>query len=180
VRSRLHSGEGEAAAANAAIPQAVPRCFQRRDVRAAPAWADWRLPSLARDAGYKVGSLATLLLLERKQLNRLFLKIFSIPPEIWVTELRIWDSARLLCTGNTLKESAFQCGFSDCGNFCHWFKSHHKMTPSEFLDRHRQWVSNQEAQMLAQTDDPETLTIRQPWEVVEWNLCFGLRLRQIE
>lgn len=87
---------------------------------------------LAGAAQYDAKKLAKLCGISARQLQRYFSRNFHRPPQNWLNERRLLAAQGLLLSGESVKKVALDLGFKQTSHFCRQFKSHNKMTPSEF------------------------------------------------
>jgi AraC-like DNA-binding protein len=87
----------------------------------------------AASARYDARELARLFEVSPRQLQRKFNRYLKRSPRDWLNEQRIIAARRLLLSGGTVKEVAFELGFKQVSHFCRQFKIYHHMTPSEFV-----------------------------------------------
>jgi AraC-like DNA-binding protein len=99
---------------------------------------DWI--ALVRASGYKLSKLAAHGCgISKRHLRRWFEANALRPPQEWLDEVRIWEAARLLCAGSSVKETSASLSFASQSHFTRRFKSYMGCTPSEFpqLERAR-------------------------------------------
>jgi AraC family cel operon transcriptional repressor len=87
----------------------------------------------AVSARYDARELARLFDMSPRQLQRKFNRYMKRSPQDWLNEQRVMAARRLLLTGGSVKEVAFELGFKQVSHFCRQFKMYHHMTPSEFV-----------------------------------------------
>ena len=87
----------------------------------------------AVSARYDARELARLFEMSPRQLQRKFNRYLKRSPQDWLNEQRVMAARRLLLSGETVKEVAFELGFKQVSHFCRQFKMYHNMTPSEFV-----------------------------------------------
>src|SRR5262249_17798641 len=92
--------------------------------------------SRAQPARFDVNVLAKLCRVSPGHLRRFFRVQFGFSPQSWLNEVRLWEAARLVCEGLSLKEVSFELGFADVAHFCRAFKRYHGCTPSQFASCH--------------------------------------------
>ena len=91
-----------------------------------------RIEELAKEAGWSVSHL-----------HNEFLKQTQNTPHQTLIKRRIHVAKeRLLCTSDSVKEIAMNCGFFDVAAFAHTFKNHTGETPSAF--RATRWKRRQQ------------------------------------
>ena len=86
----------------------------------------------ARKARYSSKKLADLCGVSASHLRRFFILHFFRPPQEWINELRLWDAAKLLSEGYSVKEVAAQLHFADASHFAHCFTRYHGLAPSHW------------------------------------------------
>ena len=85
-----------------------------------------------------IKQIAEKLELTPRHLSKLFKEVFGIPPAVYVRELRLRESCRLLETSFLqVKQICYQVGFNDQSNFIRYFKAKYGCTPLEFRNRSR-------------------------------------------
>lgn len=84
-------------------------------------------------ARYDARELAKLFQMSPRQLQRKFNRYLKRSPQDWLNEQRVMAARRLLLSGRTVKEVAFELGFKQVSHFCRQFKMYHHLTPSEFV-----------------------------------------------
>ena len=87
----------------------------------------------AASVRYDARELARLFEISPRQLQRKFNRYLKRSPQDWLNEQRIIAARRLLLSGGTVKEVAFELGFKQVSHFCRQFKTYHRMTPSQFI-----------------------------------------------
>lgn len=92
--------------------------------------------------------LATVANFSKFHFNRIFMSMVGETPFRFITRVRIEKAAMLMMTNKkeSITEIAFQCGFSDLAIFSRNFKSHFRMSASQYR-RQKCDISN-----LSQTD----------------------------
>ncbi|MBI4324332.1 MAG: helix-turn-helix transcriptional regulator [Chloroflexi bacterium] len=91
--------------------------------------------SLARQARYRDRELARLCKVSLRQLQRHFQEVFGLKLHGWLSELRQCDALRILEEEKTVKEVAFQLGYTFAQHFSRDFKRFHGLTPSAYQNR---------------------------------------------
>ena len=82
--------------------------------------------------------IAEKLELTPRHLSKLFKEAFGISPAVYVRELRLRESCKLLETSFLqVKQICYQVGFNDQSNFIRYFKAKYGCTPLEFRNRSR-------------------------------------------
>ena len=91
--------------------------------------------NLAKGSKFNMDFLGEKMNLSRRQLQRKVKKITGLPPKIYIKELRLKESLRLLEEGevNSVKELASRMGFMSPEYFSSQFKKRFKRVPSSFL-----------------------------------------------
>ncbi|MBI3192526.1 MAG: helix-turn-helix transcriptional regulator [Pedosphaera parvula] len=92
---------------------------------------------LARQANYKAVTLARLLGMSLRQLERCFQEDIGRRPKDWLKVRRMVDARYLLLETNSIKETSIKLTYRSPANFARDFKKCYAMTPGEFLNRHR-------------------------------------------
>jgi AraC-like DNA-binding protein len=87
---------------------------------------------LAEAAHYNARKLAELCGVSVRHLQRHFRRTYQRSPQSWLNERRLVAAEKLLLKGEQVKKVALDLGFKQTSHFCRQFKSHNKMTPSEF------------------------------------------------
>ena len=80
-----------------------------------------------------VNTIATSLYSSRRRLASLFSKYSGIGLNVYINTLRIKNANRLLISGSTITEAAFESGFQTIRTFNNAYKSYMGITPSEFI-----------------------------------------------
>lgn len=94
--------------------------------------SDW--VERARHAHYRAVELAVLCHVSGSQLRRYFAMRVGQSPQHWLSELRLWEAARMLCyTDFAAKYIARDLGFADESHFCHRFKEYFGCTTTDFM-----------------------------------------------
>jgi AraC family transcriptional regulator len=94
---------------------------------------DWE--DRVRTAGYHAPDLARQVGISEHQLRRHFTRLFGLPSQHWIDQLRVRDACRLLMDGEPVKSVAFQLGFKQVSHFCTFFKGAMGISPSAFRSR---------------------------------------------
>lgn len=134
---------------------------------------DW--PTRARSARYSCATLAGKCCVSDRHLRRYILQEFGRTPHDLLSQLRLWDAARLLCEGNRIKEVTFDLGFDNSANFCRAFKEYHGCTPSEFV-RFAQQRQRDFLEMSAGLGIENPAHPPLPWSRAEFVLFFRTRI----
>lgn len=112
-------------------PATVPNQMDERVLRAARL-IDTRPVQLALSET----ELARMVGLSLSQLNRLFAKQLGITPKKYFERRRLEKAIILLSEKTTsIKEAAYELGFSSLPHFSAWFTRHGKVSPTEFRKR---------------------------------------------
>jgi AraC-like DNA-binding protein len=96
---------------------------------------DW--VGMARAAKYQPQNLARLCHCSLRQLELHFDRCCMMPPEIWLLEVKLWESVRFMIEGQDVKVASQNAGFKDICHFYRRFKEYHGCTPLELLETHR-------------------------------------------
>lgn len=70
--------------------------------------------------------------LSRAHLIRAFKKEFDLAPHAWLTDRRIREARRMLQQGQSITDTAFDCGFADQAHLTRHFKARSGVTPGQF------------------------------------------------
>ena len=81
---------------------------------------DWE--DRARTAGYHASDLALQVGVCGHHLRRHLTRLFGLPSQHWIDQLRLEDARTLLIAGEPVKRVAFQLGFKQLSHFCNFFK----------------------------------------------------------
>lgn len=85
------------------------------------------------DPSLQISDISKICFLSEKQFRRLFQKVFSKNPYVYLQEIRINHAETLLLhTNKSVSEIALHCGFSDVYGFSHSFKKQHGISPIEY------------------------------------------------
>ena len=68
---------------------------------------------------------------------RLFKSAFGRSPHQYLTEVRLSSAKKLLKQNKSVKETCFRVGFESVPSFVSLFKKREKITPYEYLKKHR-------------------------------------------
>lgn len=90
--------------------------------------------ALAREVVYSAQRLAVRLEMSPRSLQRLFKSKFHETPQKWLDRCRLQEAWRLLHASKTVKEVAYELGFSRQSHFCRKFKEQFGCTPSSIVD----------------------------------------------
>ncbi|MBD3421499.1 MAG: helix-turn-helix domain-containing protein [Chitinivibrionales bacterium] len=85
-----------------------------------------------------VAQLARQYALDMAYFSRLFKKITGLPPQRYILEHKIAKAAQKLTQGSSVKEIAYQFGFSDEKEFSRIFKKYRSMPPSKYRKMHEE------------------------------------------
>jgi len=89
---------------------------------------DWIV--LAQKCRYQRESLAELLQVSSRTLDRYFKKHLSTTVGTWLRELQLTGAYQQIKAGSSLKEAAFAAGFKQASHFTRTFKSRFGILPS--------------------------------------------------
>jgi AraC-like DNA-binding protein len=92
--------------------------------------------ALAAEAGYQPLGLAERCQVSERQLRRFFLERFGTTAQNWVSQLRLKKAVMLICSGHSVKLTAFELGFKQPSHFCRVFKRVYGMTPRTYILAH--------------------------------------------
>jgi AraC-like DNA-binding protein len=81
---------------------------------------DWE--ALAVRGGYRIGQMAGLAQISRRELHRYFSRRFGAAPRDWLNRLKLRRASELMAEGKLVKEIAASLGFKEPSCFCHFFK----------------------------------------------------------
>ena len=90
------------------------------------------LSGLARQEGYRIGSLCDRIGVSERHLRRVFEEGIGIAPKDWLRQERMVAARALLRQGLAIKEVAGDLGFSTPKMFSRDFQVFHGVKPSEF------------------------------------------------
>lgn len=80
--------------------------------------------------------LANLCNISYDYLRKLFIKFYGVSPIKYINNLKLSRAKELLLSGMcSIKDCAYQSGFSDASHFCRFFKENEGELPSEFIKR---------------------------------------------
>lgn len=89
---------------------------------------DWE--EQARRAGYHAHDLALQVGMSEHQLRRHLSRLFGLPSQHWIDQLRLRDAWLLLLSGEPVKSIAFRLGFKQPSHFSASFKHAYGVSPS--------------------------------------------------
>ena|SRR5207302_11224442 len=92
---------------------------------------EWAI--LAPQAEFNSKKLAALCKVSSRQLERYFRRSFQKSPQTWLNAVRLYEAARLLHSGASVKETAFHLGFKQVSHFSREFKRHVGIAPNIFV-----------------------------------------------
>jgi len=90
-------------------------------------WEDW-----VKAAGYHAHDLARQVGTSEQQLRRHLTRLFGLPSQHWIDQLRLRKACHLLLARTPVKNVAFQLGFKQVSHFCAFFKRAMEISPSAF------------------------------------------------
>ncbi|MCX6216035.1 ATP-binding protein [Spirosoma sp.] len=99
------------------------------------------LESHLDDSTFGVEPLAAAIGMSRMHLNRKIKAMTGLSPNELIRAVRLKRAAELLMTGASVSEVADRVGFDTPAYFSKVFKEHHQLTPSEYVEQHRQEMS---------------------------------------
>ncbi len=80
----------------------------------------------------KIGDIATIMGMSQATLNKKFYGDMGISVKKYLNKITLHKAKDLLFTHHSIKEIAFLLGFKDEFYFSRYFKSHTKMSPSQY------------------------------------------------
>ena len=92
------------------------------------------------DSTFGVEPLAMAIGMSRMHLNRKVKAMTGLTPNELIRAVRLKRAAELLMTGASVSEVADRVGFDTPAYFSKVFKDHYLMTPSEYVEQHRQEI----------------------------------------
>ncbi|MFD2934437.1 ATP-binding protein [Spirosoma flavum] len=90
------------------------------------------------DSTFGVEPLANAIGMSRMHLNRKVKAMTGLPPNELIRAVRLKRAAELLLTGASISEVADRVGFDTAAYFSKVFKDYYHLTPSEYVEQHRQ------------------------------------------
>ena len=90
------------------------------------------------DSTFGVEPLAAAIGMSRMHLNRKVKSMTGLTPNELIRVVRLKRAAELLVTGASVSEVADRVGFDTPAYFSKVFKDHYHLTPSEYVEQHRQ------------------------------------------
>ncbi len=99
------------------------------------------LESHLDDSTFGVEPLATAIGMSRMHLNRKVKAMTGLTPNELIRAVRLKRAAELLLTGASISEVADRVGFDTAAYFSKVFKDHYHLTPSEYVELHRQEIT---------------------------------------
>ncbi|WP_461146721.1 hybrid sensor histidine kinase/response regulator transcription factor [Spirosoma pulveris] len=96
------------------------------------------LESHLDDSTFGVEPLASAIGMSRMHLNRKIKAMTGLSPIELIRAVRLKRAAELLMTGASVSEVADRVGFDTPAYFSKVFKEHYHLTPSEYVEQHRQ------------------------------------------
>lgn len=91
---------------------------------------------LAKESRFNAIRMAKLCRITPRQLERHAQTTLGCTPQQWLDEQRMVAAQWLLREADTIKDVAFELGYSQASHFCRQFKQHYEITPSQFLKLH--------------------------------------------
>ena len=86
--------------------------------------------------GYKditnVCELCEVFFISPSTLNRWFVKYLKVTPKTYLETIKLSEAKKMLCTGKSVTDTCFDCGFSDLSHFIRVFKRKFGMTPRAY------------------------------------------------
>lgn len=75
-----------------------------------------------------------------RELSRLFQKHIQVSPARYWRQMRLKAAKwMLLNSDRSIAQIAYECGFTDCAHFVHWFRRSYHVTPARLRRSHRQF-----------------------------------------
>ena len=99
-----------------------------------------QLESHLDDSTFGVEPLAAAIGMSRMHLNRKVKTMTGLTPNELIRVVRLKRAAELLLTGASISEVADRVGFDTAAYFSKVFKDHYHLTPSEYVEQHRQEI----------------------------------------
>ncbi|MFC3076016.1 GlxA family transcriptional regulator [Shinella pollutisoli] len=73
-----------------------------------------------------------------RELSRLFRKHLEVSPARYWRQMRLKAAKWLLLNSDrSIAQIAYECGFTDCAHFVHWFRRTYHVTPARYRRSHR-------------------------------------------
>jgi len=110
----------------------MKKSAKRKRLRSKRSWL-----RLAREAKFNAADMAAYCGITLRQLERLSQQTFACTPQYWLDEQRMIAADILLRETDTIKEVAFQLGYSHPSLFSRQFRRHFGLTPSQFIQQRR-------------------------------------------
>ena len=98
------------------------------------------LQALAPFCEFDNKTLARMLNVSQRHLQRMFSAAFSCSPQAWLNERRLHVAWQMLQTSTSVKEVAYSLGFRRASQFSRDFRRRFGLTPSETAKRARSGV----------------------------------------
>lgn len=92
-----------------------------------------RLRSLAAECNFDAHALSRELRVSTRQLGRHFKLALGCSPQRWLNEQRVLAARRMLASASSVKEVAYQLGFSQVSQFCRDYRARFGRPPSSDL-----------------------------------------------
>lgn len=90
------------------------------------------LTEIARESNYQMPGICTRLGVSERHLRRLFVDGLGIAPKDWLKQLRMVAARHMLRSGVSVKEAAFELGFTNSKMFARDFVAFYGVRPTEF------------------------------------------------
>ncbi|WP_028612237.1 AraC family transcriptional regulator [Paenibacillus harenae] len=89
-----------------------------------------------------VSGLAELVQLSESHLRKLFMLHIGMPPQPFIHRMKVEQAKRMLAQGSErISGIAALLGFQDPNYFARLFKQHTALSPKQFRDKHRNWMT---------------------------------------
>jgi AraC family transcriptional regulator len=124
------------------------------------------------DAPFSLGAMARLALISPYHFNRVFRSMTGIPPQSFLTALRMQAAKKLLLTTELrVTDVCFSVGYQSIGTFSSRFKELVGMTPRRFREASEDRMRNLLGVLAADNDEAEAAPDPQGFAEVSGHVC---------